>query len=377
MPTPPRSDAKCLECLKAYEAEGNFSAGARSLGMDRKTFRDHVREAQKRGLQLSDGSRSAMETAGMNGVEIKGGWRRVQHEDGSFDTVRWSAPQIDGEADILERIRDAFDDLPPVPEIPAPNHKATDLITAYLISDAHLGLMAWGRETGEDYDTQKGAKRLVNWIGQAIGASPPAEHAVILSNGDLTHADDQTNQTPRSKHALDVDTRHFKTLDTTISAINISVELALRKHKNVEVVILPGNHDMTAYMAVLFAVAERWRENPRVKVDRSPNEFFAKTFGKVMLAAHHGDKAKAERLVLFLADEYPEMWGQTRHRYLFTGHLHHHKSADIGGVQWEQLRAVAARDAYAHSHAYTARAQLQSVTYHKDKGEVGRVKVGI
>ena len=376
MPTPPRSDAKCIECLQAFETEGSISAGARSLDMDRNTFRGYIRDAEKRGLHLSSGSRDAMESAGLNGVEIKGGWRRVQHEDGSFDTVRWSAPPVNGDVDILEKIRDVFADLPVAPVVPSPNFKAKDLMTAYLISDAHLGMMSWGKETGEDYDTKKGADRLVNWIGQAIASAPVSETAIILSNGDLTHADDQTNQTPRSKHALDVDTRHYKTLDTTIIAVNTSIELALRKHKNVEVAILPGNHDMTAYMAVLFAVAERWRENPRVMVDRSPNEFFAKAFGKVMLAAHHGDKAKAERLVLFLADEYPEMWGQTRHRYLFTGHLHHHKSADIGGMRHEQLRAVAARDAYAHSHAYCSKAQLQAITYHKEKGEIGRISVG-
>ena len=45
------------------------------------------------------------------------------------------------------------------------------------------------------------------------------------------------------------------------------------------------------------------------------------------------------------------------------------------GVQWEQLRALTAKDAYARSHAYCARAQLQAVTYHREKGEVSRVKV--
>lgn len=94
-----------------------------------------------------------------------------------------------------------------------------------------------------------------------------------------------------------------------------------------------------------------------------------------MIAAHHGDKARADRLVMFLADEYAELWGRTLHRFLWTGHLHHHKSQDIGGVTWEQLRAVTARDAYASSHAYTARAQLQAITYHKTLGEIQRVKI--
>ena len=94
-----------------------------------------------------------------------------------------------------------------------------------------------------------------------------------------------------------------------------------------------------------------------------------------MIAAHHGDKAKPERLVMFLADEHAKMWGKTKYRFLWTGHLHHHKSADIGGVQWEQLRAMTARDAYAVAHSYSARAQLQAITLHRSGGEIQRVKV--
>jgi hypothetical protein len=80
-------------------------------------------------------------------------------------------------------------------------------------------------------------------------------------------------------------------------------------------------------------------------------------------------------MVHFLADQYAEMWGRTKHRFLFTGHLHHHKSQDIGGVQWEQLRAVTPRDAYAVSNSYIARAQLQAITFDRNRGEISRVKV--
>lgn len=37
--------------------------------------------------------------------------------------------------------------------------------------------------------------------------------------------------------------------------------------------------------------------------------------------------------------------------------------------------AVAERDAYAVSHAYSARAQLQAITFHRTRGEVQRVSV--
>lgn len=323
---------------------------------------------------MSEGQKAALEASGLDISSAKHGWRVIQHEDGSRDSVFWKADEQE-QNDLFQSIREAFEDLPAADPIPAPQHKAKDLLTLYPIADAHIGMLAWGAETGEDYDTKKATQRLINWLGQAVQASPSSETAIILDVGDLTHADDQTNQTPRSKHVLDVDTRHYRTLELTISTLVSATRLALKKHKRVVVRILPGNHNMTSYMAVLFAVAEHFRNEPRVEVQKEPGEFFAHQFGVNMICAHHGDKAKAERMVLFLADEFPEMWGATKHRFLWTGHLHHHKSADIGGVQWEQLRALTARDAYAQSHAYCARAQLQAVTYHREKGEVGRVKV--
>jgi hypothetical protein len=245
------------------------------------------------------------------------------------------------------------------------------------LADAHIGMMAWGKETGEDYDTGLAAARITDWVGRCVAASPASGTAVILDVGDLMHADDQTNQTPRSRHVLDVDTRHYRTLEVTIAALVTTVEIALRRHLEVIVRILPGNHNPHSYMAVMFALAERYREEPRVTIQKVPGEFFMIEFGKVMIAAHHGDKSKADRIVHYIADQYREAWGRTNYCYLFTGHLHHHKSQDIGGVVWEQLRALTAKDAYAASHAYVARAQMQAITLHRERGEVQRVKVGI
>ena len=329
--------------------------------------------AAKGYVDAPEGQKAAIETAGLDINSAKHGWRVIRHEDGSRDSVFWKSEQTPD--DIGERIKAVLEDIKPAPPVTAPTHRASDLLTVYPIADAHIGMRAWGKEAGEDYDTDIATKRLQNWIGQAIAASPPSETAIIVDIGDLTHADDQDNQTKRGKHILDVDTRFFRTLDETIETLVIATHAALQKHKKVIVRILPGNHNPTAYMAILFGLAGRYRDEPRVDVQKAPGEFFAHRFGVNMICAHHGDKAKAERLVLMMADDFPEMWGTTRHRFIFTGHLHHHKSADIGGAKWEQLRAVSARDAYATSHAYASRAQLNAITYHKEKGEVGRVSV--
>lgn len=378
MPTPRLSDELARQAVELVREHGSVVLAADAIGMSRNTFSSRYQVAKRRGFTLSEGARDVIGRARLGYDEARGGWIHNYDTDGKkTGTTRWARSDDDmTPEDYAARLMAAFTSIPPAPSILAPEHVNVDLLTLYPIADAHIGMMAWRRETGEDYDTRMATDRLVTWIGRCMAASPNSHTAVILDVGDLLHADDQTNQTPGSKHALDVDTRHFRTIDLTIAAMATAVDLAATKHQHVIVRVLPGNHDKNAYMAILFALAERYRDNPRVQVQKEPGEFFAYQFGKVMLAAHHGDKSKAPRMVLSMADEFPEIWGQTRHRFLWTGHLHHHKSEDIGGVQWEQLRALTARDAYARAHAYSARAQLQAITYHRDMGEVSRVKVG-
>lgn len=332
-------------------------------------------ERARRWEDAPAGVQDALTVTGIDPSHARFGYRKVKDPDtGSFNTVMWRLPPAEEES-FLDRLKDTLQDVPALPAIDAPETCDSDLLTVYPIADAHIGMMAWGRETGEVYNTEKACARLRGWVGRCVDLSPASETAVILDVGDLMHADDQSNTTWASGHQLDVDTRFYRTLEATIAAMAAAVEYAAQKHARVIVRILRGNHNPHSYMAVMLALKERYRDCGQIFVQADPAEFWVHTHGDCFFAAHHGDKAKAERLVLYLADEYAKQWGATRHRHIWTGHLHHHKSADIGGATWEQLRAVTARDAYAVSHAYCARAQLQGITFHKTKGEVQRVKV--
>lgn len=365
--TPEQRDA-----IEALNTHGSQKKAAEALGISRRTLRGRLDRAQK--YQNTDPSiQGAMSEVGMQDAGVlHSGWIKT---DGA--SLYFQMPNDTPADDTATRIKEALEDVKPIPAISAPQNTDDDLLTLLPLPDAHLGMYAWGDETGEDYDTNIARDRILNGIGQCLASTPNAGEAVIVAMGDLLHADDQTNQTPHSKHQLDVDTRHFRNMDIAISTLAASVEAALGKYKKVSVVVQPGNHDQSAYMGVLFALSERYRENPRVSVQRKPGEFFVRQFGKCLIASHHGDKAKAERLVMYLADRWAEIWGKTKYRFLYTGHLHHHKSQDIGGVLWEQLRAITAKDAYATAHAYSARAEMQAITFHRDKGEISRVKVAL
>lgn len=348
---------------------GTATSAARELGIRACTVQKIARE-----MDRDPAIATGMEAIG-TGIVPSGMWVKTGKDEDGVSRSIYLRPQQEAAEDVLERIKAAFEGIEPAKPVAPPEAVMADLCTTYGIADAHVGLRSWAKETGSDYDTDIAAERIKDWVAQCVAASPASHTGIIMDVGDYTHQNDDTNQTPRSKHVLDVDTRMFRTLDVGISALGAAIETALTKHQEVHVVILPGNHNPTVYLSVMFALAERYRNEPRVVVHKKPGEFFLYEFGKVMIAAHHGDKAKADRLVHFVADEFAEAWGRTKHRFLFTGHLHHHKSQDIGGMKWEQLRAVTERDAYAVSHAYSARAQLSAITYHRDRGEVQRVSV--
>jgi hypothetical protein len=368
-------DETAAAYYEKYLELGSIRAVARHFDRNKNTVDRSIKRYLRRN-NLSEGIKDALAQTGLDADDIRFGYRRVKDpETGSFNTVFWKAPEAETTS-LVDVLRETLADIPPAPKVALEAATNGEIMTLVPIADAHVGLMAWGRETGEDWDTRKGAERLTNWIGRILAALQPSHRCVLLFAGDLLHADDGRSETPTSKHRLDTDTRYFKMLEMTIEASAQAVDMALTRHEFVTVRFLPGNHDPHAAVAVMMALAERYREDERVTVQRDPSEFYVQQFGKVLIAAHHGHKAKAERMVHFIADEFATLWGKTRFRYLFTGHMHHHKSQDIGGMTWEQLPAVSARDAYTVSNAYVSRARLVGITYHRERGEIARVVTG-
>lgn len=340
---------------------------AKKLGISKTSVFDRLAGA-KAYLSAGEGIQSAMANAGIHDInQLHSGWLKT--DEASLYFVQPKQSSINQLTDIIDVIKDKMTDIHPAPTLTKPNFILKKMLTIYPIADAHFGMR------GEGYDLDVAKKRMRQGIQQCITGSLRAEECIILDVGDLTHADDTKYQTPRSKHPLDMAGSQYESLDAAIDTLCTCIEMAAQHHKQVRVRILRGNHNENSYLAVMFALFERYRNENRIEIERTPSDFFVYRFGKCMFAAHHGDKAKPERLVMHMAHEWAEDWGATKWRYYFTGHLHHAKLQDVGGVQVEQLRAVTGKDAYAASHGYVASPQMQAITYHKDKGEISRIKV--
>jgi len=247
-----------------------------------------------------------------------------------------------------------------------------DLLTVYTVTDYHVGMYAWGKETGEDWDLKIAEDTLLMAANFLMHASPPAKECVINQLGDFQHFDSLEAVTPTNNHRLDAGTRLPKIIKVATKLIRAMVDMALEKHDKVTLVLKEGNHDIVSsiWFRVLFGVF--YENEPRVKVIDDETPFTAFTHGNTFLGFHHGHLVKNANLPLLFAARYREMWGQTVRGYIHVGHRHHVEEKEHPGVKVIQHPTIAAPDAYNTRSGYLSEREMTSMTYHNKFGQVMR-----
>lgn len=401
----PISDETCelaARCLR--EANGNQAEAARLANTKRSTFQNWVLQAARRGKLGTQAVlpgyvlRTVSTQTGPDG-ELQRTWvKQAPDAGGPFNipdghslkgvsalldeqgNVRqqWVKTKAEGEDPeaLADAVRAALTGFEPVPATTPPRHTREELATIYPLADFHVGLLAWHRETGHDYDLNIAERVIKDAAVRLFASSPPSSQAVILGLGDLIHSDSFKNETTKGT-AVDVDGRYPKSLRVATELVLHFVSQALQQHDKVLVRILPGNHDSQSAIAVSLALAMYYAHEPRVTVDDSPALFWFWAWGDVLLGATHGDRAKMADLPLIMASRNAEAWGRTRHRHIYTGHIHTQTGIERSGVTVESFQTPAAADAWHHGQGYGAGRSLTAITHHKSLGEVIRNRVNI
>lgn len=365
----PHDDAALSAAIHAWQSNGqSILKAAEQLGLNYNTLKTRLTIAKSRGFHLSPGARHVINRANLAPIEAKGGWIHDYDKDGKkIGTTRWAAPD-DALDDSLERIRTAFEGMTPARMIQPPEHTAQDLCNVLPLYDVHWGMAAWGDETGDvDYDLTLARDDLMRGMEAVLSTAPKADTCVLLLGGDLTHADDNSAQTPQSKHPLDVAARMHVVTDSAISIIKYAVTRALEHHSRVIIRVLRGNHDINSHRAISFALREWLAGNTRASIDMDPRELFMFQWGRSAIFGQHGDKMKPVDLALKLSDVC-QFWSAAPHRYAYTGHMHRMAAERIGGLNWERLEPFAPSDAYGAT--WVNRRAMKIDTYHKQRGRV-------
>lgn len=286
--------------------------------------------------------------------------------------VKTTRDQEQQEAMLREAVQAMTESLPRLKPTKGPTADNKDLLACYNVSDHHFGMLSWHEETGEDWDLDIAEKMLVGAFDHLIKVAPPSGQALISVFGDLFHTDSYRPETPENKNPLDADGRYPKMVRVAVRAMRYLVKAAKDRHENVRVILSRGNHDPTSIIFLMEALANVYENDPRVTIDTSPGKFHYYRFGQNLIGIHHGDTVKAKDLPLVMAHDRSEDWGQTEHRFWWTGHIHHDTTKDYPGVKVESFRVLAAKDAWHTEKGYRTTRDMKAIILHKEYGEVGR-----
>lgn len=295
--------------------------------------------------------------------KASGQWVKTRLDDSKFQEL------------MLEAVEAMKEEIPKVTMMMPPPLGNSSLLNCYVVTDYHLGMLAWHEECGEDWDLKLGEELIIKWFAQAILQSPNADTAVFAQLSDFLHFDGMDAVTPASKHLLDVDSRFSKLVRSSIRILRTIIDMLLQKHQYLHIIMADANHDPVSQIWLREWFSVMYENEPRVSVDRSPNPYNAYEFGNTALFFHHGHKRKVTNVSEVFAGQFREMFGRTKHAYAHTGHLHHLDVKENNLMIVEQHRTLAPADAYSARGGWLTGRDAKVITYSKQFGEVSRLTI--
>jgi hypothetical protein len=226
--------------------------------------------------------------------------------------------------------------------------------------DHHFGKLAWGAETGSDYDV-KIAERL--YLGAVEGLIRKAQgfdiETILLPIGqDFLHVNAQNNMTANNT-PQDVDSRLAKIFQLASMAVIRAVEMCSAVAP-VEILWVPGNHDKQSSWYLVKYLEAYYRMVEHITVDAAPTVRKYKHYGINLIGFTHGDEEPHRDLPTIMAGECREIWSQVKQCEWHVGHLHKKKEMrtvtgdTFGSVMVRVLPSLSGTDAWHYAKGFVA-----------------------
>ena len=280
---------------------------------------------------------------------------------------------VEAVRELIAELREASPILPKI--VYAPKEEGHLLEIA--IPDLHLGKYAKASETGENYNVEIACelfrKALNDLVAQAA-KSYPIERIIFPIGNDFLTADTTSNTTTRGT-AQDTAGNFENHFRTGVRLLREAVE-TMRSVAPVEVVIIPGNHDTHAVLAIgelLGAIYEKCSEVTIHNDSLQPRKYIS--YGKILLGFAHGHNEKANSLPMLMAVEAADAWGRSRHREIHVGHLHHTRDThylgtnESDGVLIRVIPSLSASDRWHAAKGYRSQRAAMAFVYHPKLGQ--------
>lgn len=240
-------------------------------------------------------------------------------------------------------------------------------------ADIHIGKLSEKYETNDEYNNSIAIKRVHEGVDSLLDKALNfnIDKIALIIGNDILHTDN-TRRTTTSGTPQDTDGQWFSNF-LLAQKLYVDIIDKLVGIADVHIIHNPSNHD---YMAgwYLAQVIQSWYKNcSNVTFDTSISHRKAFVYHQNLIGSTHGDGAKYQDLPLLMAQEFSKEWSKTKHRYIYTHHVHHKTSKDHIGITIESSRSASGTDSWHHKSGYQhAPKAIEAYLHHPTKGQIAR-----
>ena len=320
------------------------------------------------------GVKAAAEQAGVDVESVKHGWLKTKDASLFFkNPLHKDESQKQLEELSKQLIKDLKEFAPVYPEIKRKLGKKEHLLVLDP-ADIHIGKLADSFETGETYNNQIAVKRVKEGVQGILNKAQgfPIDKILFIGGNDILHIDTPKNTTTSGTNQ---DTSGMWYSNFLIAKqLYVDVLLELIAVADVHFTFNPSNHDYQSGFFLADVIQTYFQNNKNITFDCSIAHRKGYRYGNNLIGTTHGDGAKQADLPLLMAQEFPIEWSKTKHRYVYTHHVHHKQSKDYAGITVESMRSPSATDSWHHRKGFQHAPQaVEGFIHHYKNGQIARL----
>jgi len=320
-----------------------------------------------------DGILSSCEKLEVSPKDVKHLWKKTNKESVFVKNPLYVSPlektYFDLRDTIVKDLQKFSSEFKPI--------KRTKIKDSHLLvidpADVHIGKLANSFETGEDYNSQIAVKRVLEGVDGILQKSQGfnIDKILFIGGNDILHIDTPKRQTT-SGTPQDTDGMWY---DNFLIAKQLYIDCLMKliEVADVHFTFNPSNHDYTNGFFLADVIQTYFRNCKNITFDCSISHRKYFRYHSNLIGTTHGDGAKDSDLPLLMAQE-SNSWSETKHRYVYTHHVHHKNAKDYIGVTVESLRSPSGTDSWHHRNGYQHSPKaVEGFLHSKENGQIARL----
>lgn len=287
-------------------------------------------------------------------------WEQEQSRLERRDAEKWRAFEEFGLKPILEAVETYAKAPKTVPKLTIERSPARRHAVVMSLQDLHYGKYAWEDETGNTYSRDIARKRLLETTTrqlEELSTFGTPEKVFLPIGPDFFHVDGFHMGTTRGT-LQDVDGSYQQLIWEGVQLAEAQVNLVRQFAPEVELVIIPGNHDEQSRLSLHLYLLGMFKDLDDVIVTPDFKYRQYRGYGHNALGFEHGDGVKYNMLNEVFINEADHLLSGTKgRRYFFTGHLHHEEVKDKYGIVRYQCASLSSADRWHVKNGYVGSRQ--------------------